>query len=53
MVFRTRGFAIVVIVFSSDPLARFFDDPRLRDVVLVLAVTPSLQGFYNLGQEPK
>lgn len=45
-----RGlFATVIIALASEPIARFFDDPRLRDVVLVLALTPLLQGFYNIG----
>ena len=33
----------------AQPLAGFFDDPRITNVVLVLAVAPLLEGFYNIG----
>src|SRR3546814_13874018 len=33
----------------AEPLAAFFDDPRLETVVLVLARAPLLEGFYNIG----
>ncbi len=45
-----RGLAAgLIILLLADPLAGFFDDPRLADVVMTLAALPFIQGFYNVG----
>lgn len=41
--------ATSIIVLVAAPLASFFEDPRLEDVILVLAVAPLLEGLYNIG----
>jgi O-antigen/teichoic acid export membrane protein len=41
--------AAIIIALLSEPLAYFFNDPRLRDVILALALAPLLEGFYNIG----
>src|SRR3546814_17178622 len=41
--------AAAIIALLAEPLAAFFDDPRLETVVLVLALAPLLEGFYNIG----
>src|SRR3546814_17829985 len=33
----------------AEPLAVFFEDPRLEGVVLALALAPLLEAFYNIG----
>lgn len=38
-----------IIVLAAEPLTVFFEDPRLRDIILWLALLPLLQGFYNVG----
>jgi O-antigen/teichoic acid export membrane protein len=45
-----RGAASALVIAAlSEPLALFFEDPRLRDVMLTLALVPFLSGFYNVG----
>lgn len=39
----------LTIALVAEPLASFFSDPRLRDVILVLALMPLLEGLYNIG----
>jgi O-antigen/teichoic acid export membrane protein len=39
----------IVIALMADLLAGFFGDPRLRNVILALALIPLLEGFYNIG----
>lgn len=41
--------AAAIVALVAEPLADFFHDPRLRDVVLALALMPFLAGFYNIG----
>src|SRR3546814_16246286 len=41
--------AAAIIALLAEPLAAFFDDPRLETVVLVLALAPLLEGFHNSG----
>lgn len=41
--------AAAIIALSAEPLAVFFEDPRLEGVVLALALAPLLEGFYNIG----
>src|SRR3546814_7473042 len=41
--------AAAIIALLAEQLAAFFDDPRLETVVLVLALAPLLEGFYNIG----
>ena len=44
------GFAIGALMLLFAPaVARFFDEPRLVDVVRVLAIAPIVQGFQNVG----
>jgi lipopolysaccharide exporter len=41
--------ASVALALLAHPLALFFEDPRLDEVLLVLAISPFLAGFYNIG----
>ena len=41
--------AAVVIALIAEPLAIFFEDPRLGSLILVLAFVPFLEGLYNIG----
>jgi len=41
--------ATVIIALTAAPLAGFFEDPRLVDVILVLAVAPLLESLNNIG----
>lgn len=41
-------FAAIILLLAS-PLARFFDDPRLYEIVLVFALLPLLEGCVNIG----
>lgn len=41
--------AAIAIALIAEPLAYFFNDPRLRDVILVFALVPLLEGSYNIG----
>jgi O-antigen/teichoic acid export membrane protein len=41
--------ATLIIAFLAEPLAVFFEDPRLAAVVLALAPVPLLEGLYNIG----
>lgn len=41
--------AALVIALVAQPLASFFGDPRLLDVIVVLAAVPLLEGLYNIG----
>lgn len=43
------GVAAAIIALAAEPLAAFFEDPRLEGVVLALALVPLLEGFYNIG----
>jgi O-antigen/teichoic acid export membrane protein len=38
-----------LLAAAADPLATFFADPRLRDVVFLLAAGTVLSGFENIG----
>jgi O-antigen/teichoic acid export membrane protein len=38
-----------IIAALAEPLALYFEDARLRDVLLTLALVPFLSGFYNIG----
>jgi lipopolysaccharide exporter len=45
-----RGLTVTAIVLlSAVPVARFFDDPRLVTVLLVVALPPLLDGLSNIG----
>lgn len=41
--------AAIVVALAAEPLAEFFDDPRLGNVLLALALAPFLAGFNNIG----
>lgn len=41
--------ATIIIALAAAPLAAFFEDPRLEEVILVLAVAPLLEGLNNIG----
>lgn len=41
--------ATVIIALLAAPLAGFFEDPRLENIILVLAVTPLLESLNNIG----
>jgi lipopolysaccharide exporter len=41
--------AAVVVALAAEPLGEFFDNPRLGDVLLALALAPFLAGFNNIG----
>ena len=46
----TRGIILAVLLFLSAPyVATFFDEPRARDVVRVIAISPLILGFRNPG----
>src|SRR3546814_2952170 len=40
--------AAAIIALVAEPLAVFFEDPRLEGVVLALALAPLLEAFYNI-----
>lgn len=45
-----RGAASALVIAAlAEPLALFFEDPRLLDVMFTLALVPFLSGFYNIG----
>jgi lipopolysaccharide exporter len=45
-----RGLTVTAIVLlSAVPVARFFDDPRLVTVLMVIALPPLLDGLSNIG----
>jgi PST family polysaccharide transporter/lipopolysaccharide exporter len=45
-----RGIAIAAVVFLSAPfVADFFGEPRVTDLLKVLAVSPLVLGFHNPG----
>ncbi|MDB5379167.1 MAG: lipopolysaccharide biosynthesis protein, partial [Rubritepida sp.] len=45
-----RGAATAMIVaLTAGPAAEFFDDPRLEDVLLALALSALFSGFANIG----
>jgi O-antigen/teichoic acid export membrane protein len=45
-----RGVVVAALLAASAPLAaRFLDEPRLTQVVLVLALAPLLDGLQNIG----
>jgi lipopolysaccharide exporter len=45
-----RGLAAsVILALLAHPLALFFEDPRLNEVLLALSISPFLAGFYNIG----
>jgi O-antigen/teichoic acid export membrane protein len=45
-----RGLTVTaVVLLSAVPVARFFGDPRLVTVLLVIAVPPLLDGLSNIG----
>lgn len=41
--------AAIIVALVAEPLAGFFGDPRLRNVILALGLVPLLEGFYNVG----
>lgn len=41
--------ASAIVAALAEPLASVFGDPRLGDIVLLLALVPFLEGFYNIG----
>jgi O-antigen/teichoic acid export membrane protein len=41
--------ACCIIALLAEPMAIFFEDPRLTDLILALALVPLLEGFYNIG----
>jgi O-antigen/teichoic acid export membrane protein len=41
--------AAAVIAVLAQPIARFFDEPRLTNVILVCALLLLLEGLYNIG----
>jgi O-antigen/teichoic acid export membrane protein len=45
-----RGLATAVIItLVAEPLAAYFNDPRLDDVIMLLALVPILAGLCNIG----
>lgn len=45
-----RGAVIAIIILSlAEPAARFFDESRLRELLLWLAISSFLSGFTNVG----
>lgn len=45
-----RGlFAGLIIFLLAEPLANIFEDPRLTEVIQILAFLPLIQGTYNIG----
>lgn len=41
--------AAIVVALAAEPLAAFFNDPRLANVLFVLALAPFLGAFGNIG----
>lgn len=39
----------VLLLLAIDPAARYFDEPRVRAALLVLAARPAIEGFRNIG----
>ncbi len=45
-----RGLTVTaIVVLSAAPVARFFGDPRLVTVLIVIAMPPLLDGLSNIG----
>jgi O-antigen/teichoic acid export membrane protein len=41
--------AACIIALLAGPMAVFFEDPRLANVIMALALVPLMEGFYNIG----
>ena len=45
-----QGICLAAIIVAAAPAAElFFDEPRARDVILLVALRPLLMGFSNIG----
>lgn len=45
-----RGLLIGAMVFAvAGPAASWFDDPRVRPILQIIAVIPVMEGMYNIG----